>query len=1671
MHISALNFGKLFFETYCGAMEGAVVHDIGAQDVNGSLRDVCPPHLGYVGVDFVEGRGVSIVLDDPYHLPFENNSLDVIVCSSVFEHSQFFWLAFLEMMRVLKPEGLLYLNVPSNGSFHRYPVDCWRFYPDSGSALEAWAQREGYTSRLLESFVGGRSPEGFASGGAWNDFVAVFVKDGAHAPRYEKRMLHGLPDCWNGFDATDGQPVNVDFLSPDHADAAALQATVQRQHEELQRQQQKMQSQHGEAQTYLLEAAAIQNREQRNTFPIEEDLKKQLQKVKVELAQKSSDLTRAFAEQELAAAQLSASREQVAAAQQQLGEMMRSRSWRATAAIRQFGTLARKVRNRGRAVLRSAALFAASRPLSPSAPGPLDRAALEAEAAAIAQAGLFDEAYYKRQYKDMRTAANPLLSYCESGWRQGRNPSEEFHTGYYLEKNPDIRAGNLNPLWHFSVYGAAEGREPAPPRGQRASGALRSVARSVRGQGRALFRSAISGVAERAALNAEVVTIAPTGLFDEAYYRATYEDMRDVKRPLLAYCESGWRLGRNPSTKFDTQYYLDNNPDIRAAGVNPLLHYVTSGANEGRHGLPRHRRKRPAAQVDAECAAIRPTGFFDDGFYLAMYPDIEPVPADPLWHYCEIGWLEGRNPSDRFDTDAYLAANTDIRDGGVNPLWHYAVAGARELRYPDPSAVVRYEDDIEFGRIESDVQFVAMYRSPDWAALFASGSNAHGRALPDVRTGYYDSTDPEVLRRQARLAKRHGLYAFGFIVDAADAGHDSVRTLATWIAHPDIAFHFVAALAVPAEDCTEDLIAILGRALADPRCLRVDGRSMLLVRTHAASAVASLRGRLEAVAGPFLLVAWVPSGESFEHAPLGAEALIQGPKDAQKQDHSSYAVLAARGITDIASSPVGTMPRYPLISVGTDGDAVTAGGMAYRRFHSGQYRRWLDTAIAHLRDHAPLDRRFVFAEAWNDWRTGRVLEAERREGYGRLNETTRSLAGVHGNQPMPKVSVIVANYNHERFLRRRLDSIYAQTYRNFEVLLLDDCSSDGSRALMDSYAQAHPNITRTLYNETNSGSAFRQWAKGIQAVTGDLVWIAESDDYCDEHFLEVLVRCFDDEAVMLAGARCEFVNSDETPLQGEFTRYVSDLSCAAQWEGPYVETAHNEVRNALGIKNTIPNASGVVFRRPVDMPLLSEDWWLSMRVAGDWVFYLHLIRGGKIAYAPAAINYFRRYQGSTAESTYRKRVFYEEVGIASRTVAALYNVPIDVLEQCRKGYHAFYGAMVGGSDADFDTWYDYESVLRARHDRKPNLMVSTMGFLPGGAEIFPIRLANEFKRQGLSVLLLNTVLRPREDGIRRMLRNDVPVVETSDLAATKALIDAFGVEVLNSHQWLVQKYPALQADVFDELEAHVATLHGMIEHGAAFGIVEDDLRRADEKVSVWAYTADKNLGPFVDAGLFTPGSSRFAKLPNGIQKPSRIQPVPRAQMNIPDDAFVLCCVSRAIPDKGWQETVDAVALARELSSRDIHLVLVGNGPVYDAFRRLDMPAYVHLIGFSQDAAGYYAASDMGIMLTSFKSESFPLTIIDCLFVNRPFIATKVGEIANMLTDGDRVAGALIGLEEWQVPVGDAARVIASFATDADRYQAAQAVVSDVAKRFSIEAVASRYVDLFEQCRLGDAKER
>jgi len=186
MHKSAYEFGRRFFEVYAKDQGSISIAEIGSQDVNGALRDHKPSNCTeYIGMDFEKGNGVDLVLFDAYSFPLKEETFDVVVTSSCFEHSEMFWLTFLEGMRILKPTGVMYCNAPSAWMpYHRFPVDCWRFWPDAAKGLQAWARRNKIQAQVLESFIGLPDLDILCC-----DWIAVFIKDIAHIDRYKNRMV------------------------------------------------------------------------------------------------------------------------------------------------------------------------------------------------------------------------------------------------------------------------------------------------------------------------------------------------------------------------------------------------------------------------------------------------------------------------------------------------------------------------------------------------------------------------------------------------------------------------------------------------------------------------------------------------------------------------------------------------------------------------------------------------------------------------------------------------------------------------------------------------------------------------------------------------------------------------------------------------------------------------------------------------------------------------------------------------------------------------------------------------------------------------------------------------------------------------------------------------------------------------------------------------------------------------------------------------------------------------------------------------------------------------------------------------------------------------------------------------------------------------------------------
>ncbi|MGA3087511.1 MAG: glycosyltransferase family A protein [Terriglobales bacterium] len=232
---------------------------------------------------------------------------------------------------------------------------------------------------------------------------------------------------------------------------------------------------------------------------------------------------------------------------------------------------------------------------------------------------------------------------------------------------------------------------------------------------------------------------------------------------------------------------------------------------------------------------------------------------------------------------------------------------------------------------------------------------------------------------------------------------------------------------------------------------------------------------------------------------------------------------------------------------------------------------------------------------------------------------------------MPIVSVIIPNYNHARFLRRRIDSVLGQTFRDFELILLDDCSTDDSRLILSQY-RSDPRV-RIEFNVANSGSPFKQWNKGVELARGEYVWIAESDDYADQRLLEKLTARLDAEPrAAFAYCRSWRVSLDEQ-VDGFVDPWIVGADEQHRWTADYCADGHAECRNYMVRLNTVPNASAVVFRRAVYQRVGGADETLCL--CGDWKLWAALALTGKVVYFAEPLNCHRFHDASVSSMTNR----------------------------------------------------------------------------------------------------------------------------------------------------------------------------------------------------------------------------------------------------------------------------------------------------------------------------------------------------------------------------------------------------------------------------------------------------
>jgi len=253
---------------------------------------------------------------------------------------------------------------------------------------------------------------------------------------------------------------------------------------------------------------------------------------------------------------------------------------------------------------------------------------------------------------------------------------------------------------------------------------------------------------------------------------------------------------------------------------------------------------------------------------------------------------------------------------------------------------------------------------------------------------------------------------------------------------------------------------------------------------------------------------------------------------------------------------------------------------------------------------------------------------------------------------MSLVSIIIPNYNHALYLRERIECVLNQTYQDFELILLDDSSTDDSIKILLEYRE-HPKVSHVIINRKNSGSTFRQWEKGLKLAKGKYIWIAESDDYSDFTFLERMVTLMDTNNDLGLSYSQSFQVDENNTIKRTW-KFHTDLIDPLLWKNDFICSGIEFGKKYMFYRNVIPNASAVLFRKQT----IDQVWGIdkTFKLNGDWLLYLKILSISDIGFLSDSLNYFREHSNKGSSNNILKFNNIKEYYKLFRKTNALYRL-------------------------------------------------------------------------------------------------------------------------------------------------------------------------------------------------------------------------------------------------------------------------------------------------------------------------------------------------------------------------------------------------------------------------------
>lgn len=363
----------------------------------------------------------------------------------------------------------------------------------------------------------------------------------------------------------------------------------------------------------------------------------------------------------------------------------------------------------------------------------------------------------------------------------------------------------------------------------------------------------------------------------------------------------------------------------------------------------------------------------------------------------------------------------------------------------------------------------------------------------------------------------------------------------------------------------------------------------------------------------------------------------------------------------------------------------------------------------------------------------------------------------------------------------------------------------------------------------------------------------------------------------------------------------------------------------------------------------------------------------------------------------------------------------------------------------------------------------------GGAEWFSLRLADEFRKRGNEVFFF--VLRPDliNDGLREKF-NEIPIislpikwikflvnldrvvkkvmgryllVEKANVNLLKKYIKIYRPDVVHGHL-IESDLVAVKAN--SSADAHnITTVHGDYNRAINEGKRKKEIRFLLERLSKIAVITEVQRDTLQQ--YYPACASKMTMIYNGY-------PIKKRDFDDPDDSvFCFGMIARSIPEKGWQVLIDAFILIEE---RNVKLLLYGEGKHLDELKKLYTDDRIIFAGLTNDPLKAISKMHVGILPSYILSESLPTTIIEYLAMQKPVIATNVGEVKKMIMDEEgNFAGVLIDTIDKEKMVLPLYEAMVKMLHDSNFYNQKKSYCKAAFEKFSMEKCVRAYEKIYE----------